>query len=165
MKLEGFSSDLEFMDPNLRQYVLASVKAVLTLKNGEPKIPKVLPPFLNDVESVSEEDLSFLSNQRTDLCRQRKKWSKVLDVPVFLNGEDLFRHHVLIPATTGRGKSNLVKVMLWHVVGNSNFGILVLDPHDEYYGRHTKVSKTIRMQRAMSCTTHLQRPRNKHSVD
>jgi len=29
MKLEGFSADLDFMDPNLRQYVLASVKAVL----------------------------------------------------------------------------------------------------------------------------------------
>jgi len=34
MKLEGFSADLEFMDPNLRNYVLASVKAVLTIKNG-----------------------------------------------------------------------------------------------------------------------------------
>jgi len=28
--------------------------------------------------------------------------------------------------------------MLWEVIGNSNFGILVLDPHDEYYGRHAK---------------------------
>jgi hypothetical protein len=51
---------------------------------------------------------------------------------------EAFTHHIIIPATTGRGKSNLVKVMLWSVLEQSSFGILVLDPHDEYYGRHTK---------------------------
>jgi DNA helicase HerA-like ATPase len=42
----------------------------------------------------------------------------------------------LIPAITGRGKSNLVKVMLWSVLDREEYGMLVLDPHDEYYGRH-----------------------------
>jgi DNA helicase HerA-like ATPase len=50
----------------------------------------------------------------------------------------MLTHHVLIPATTGRGKSNLVKVMLWSVLTQDSLGVLVLDPHDEYYGRHGK---------------------------
>jgi DNA helicase HerA-like ATPase len=62
--------------------------------------------------------------------------SKVLDVDVYLEGESFFTHHVLIPATTGRGKSNLVKVMLWSIIDKGRFGVLVLDPHDEYYGRN-----------------------------
>ena len=62
----------------------------------------------------------------------------MLEVGVYVNGEDMLTHHVLIPATTGRGKSNLVKVMLWSVLPQDSLGILVLDPHDEYYGRHGK---------------------------
>lgn len=49
----------------------------------------------------------------------------------------MFSHHVLIPATTGRGKSNLVKVMLYSMLGHVYTSALVLDPHDEYYGRNT----------------------------
>lgn len=138
MKLEGFNADLDFMDPNLRNYVLASVKSVLTIREGVPKIPKILPPFFSDIQPISEEDLRFLTKpENPAYLGNVRSGSKVLDVPVFLNGEDMFRHHVLIPATTGRGKSNLVKVMLWSIVGNNKFGILVLDPHDEYYGRHS----------------------------
>jgi DNA helicase HerA-like ATPase len=62
----------------------------------------------------------------------------LIDVDVKLDGESFFTHHVLIPATTGRGKSNLVKVMLWSTLNHRRFGILVLDSHDEYYGRDSK---------------------------
>jgi DNA helicase HerA-like ATPase len=61
-----------------------------------------------------------------------------MDVPVYLNGNEALVHHILIPSTTGRGKSNLLKVMLWSIIGQTKFGILVLDPHDEYYGRKGK---------------------------
>jgi DNA helicase HerA-like ATPase len=59
----------------------------------------------------------------------------MLDVEIFLPGEDVLSHHVLVPATTGRGKSNLTSVVLWNLVDKDYCGILVLDPHDEYYGR------------------------------
>ena len=62
--------------------------------------------------------------------------SNVLDVPVNINGKEAISHHILIPATTGRGKSNLVKVMLWNLIPKEYCGILVIDPHDEYYGRN-----------------------------
>lgn len=138
MKLEGFTGDLDFMDPALRNYIIASVKGVLTIKNNQPKIPKILPPFFSSIKMIEEDDLAFLSKPSDPVYLGNvRSGSKVLDVPVYLNGEDMLRHHVLIPATTGRGKSNLVKVMLWSALPNNKFGILVLDPHDEYYGRHS----------------------------
>ncbi len=66
---------------------------------------------------------------------QVRSGSKILDVPVYLDGDTAFTHHILIPATTGRGKSNLLKVILWSLMDIGKVGILVLDPHDEYYGR------------------------------
>lgn len=62
--------------------------------------------------------------------------SKVLETPVYIDALDAITHHILIPATTGRGKSNLVKVMLWSLADMDRVGMLVLDPHDEYYGRN-----------------------------
>jgi uncharacterized protein DUF87 len=60
----------------------------------------------------------------------------VAHTDVFVNGEDVIPHHILIPATTGRGKSNFIKVMFWNVLDKDFCGILVLDPHDEYYGKN-----------------------------
>lgn len=51
-----------------------------------------------------------------------------------MKGEEMLSHHVLIAAQTGRGKSNLVKVMLWEMMNYGNFGILILDVHNEYFG-------------------------------
>jgi DNA helicase HerA-like ATPase len=140
MKLEGVGADLDFLEPQLRNYVIAQVKAVLKVsKNGEPKIPKTLPAFFSTVRHVTEKDLWFLTKPKTPVYLGKvRSGSKVLDVDVYVNGEDMLTHHVLVPATTGRGKSNLVKVMLWSVLAQDSFGILVLDPHDEYFGRHGK---------------------------
>jgi DNA helicase HerA-like ATPase len=140
MKLEGMGAGLDFLEPQLRNYVIAQIKAVLRVgKDNELKIPKTLPTFFSAIRHVSEKDLWFLTKPRNPVYLGKvRSGSKVLDVGVYVNGEDMFTHHVLIPATTGRGKSNLVKVMLWSVLAQDSMGILVLDPHDEYYGRHGK---------------------------
>jgi DNA helicase HerA-like ATPase len=59
--------------------------------------------------------------------------SDVLKTEVSLEAKDVLTHHILIPATTGRGKSNLVKVMLYNILENEDCGILVFDPHNEYF--------------------------------
>jgi DNA helicase HerA-like ATPase len=143
MKLEGFRADLDFMDPALRNYILAEVKSVVTIKKEASKktayIPKTLPQFMNNVRPIEKADLDFIESPKNPLFLGNvRSGSKMLDVGVHLNGEDVFTHHLLIPATTGRGKSNLLKVMLWSVLDKNFCGILVLDPHDEYYGRHSK---------------------------
>jgi len=140
MKLEGLGADLDFLEPQLRNYVIAQIKAVLRVsKDNELKIPKTLPRFFSTIRHVTEKDLRFLTKPDNPVYLGKvRSGSKVLDVDVFVNGKDMLTHHVLIPATTGRGKSNLVKVMLWSVLAQDGLGILVLDPHDEYYGRHGK---------------------------
>ena len=73
--------------------------------------------------------------------------SQVLDTPVSLEALEVIIHHILIPATTGRGKSNLVKVILYNMMENENCGKLVFDPHNEYYGslkNHSESSKFLK---------------------
>ncbi|WEU40351.1 MAG: ATP-binding protein [Candidatus Odinarchaeum yellowstonii] len=141
LRLEGYgaSSDLNIMEPQLRHYVIASVKAVLRVKDGSPSIPKTLPNFLSSLRRIKPEDLRFLTKPDNPIyVGNLRSGSKVLDLPIYLNGPEVLAHHMLISATTGRGKSNLVKVMLWSLMDQDNFGVLVLDSHDEYYGRHGK---------------------------
>jgi len=88
------------------------------------------------VRTVAKKDLEFLSRPENPIyLGEIRSGSKIIDVKVYLNGLDALTHHILIPSSTGRGKSNLVKVMLWSMLNQDNFGILVLDPHDEYFGR------------------------------
>jgi DNA helicase HerA-like ATPase len=140
MQLEGYAGGrAEFMEKNLRSYVMAEVKALIVIPGdgGPPRTPKVLPTFFSNIYLVNKDDLGFIQKPKCPVFIGKvRSGSKVLDVDVHLNGVDMFTHHVLIPATTGRGKSNLVKVMLWSTIGKDDIGILVLDPHDEYFGRN-----------------------------
>lgn len=139
LELEGRGGSLEFFDESLRNYVLAEARAVALVSGDRVTIPKALPDFFSSVRHVMNEDLRFMDvPENTAYLGKVRSGSNVLDVPVRLNAQDLFTHHVLIPATTGRGKSNLVKVLLWSVVNDDNLGVLVLDPHDEYYGGRGK---------------------------
>jgi len=148
MKLEGYAADLGFMDPALRNYVIVQVKAVAKIEDNRVRIPKTLPPFMGNVRHVTKEDFDFLAKPPNPVFFGNiRSGSKVLEVPVYLNGLEVFTHHVLVPATTGRGKSNLVKVMLWDVLDKDFCGVLVLDPHDEYFGRHGKGLKDHPMSR------------------
>src|SRR5208337_2422575 len=46
MKLEGVGANMDFLEPQLRNYVIAQIKALLRVsKNSELKIPKTLPKF------------------------------------------------------------------------------------------------------------------------
>ncbi len=141
MQLEGYGGSMEFMEQDLRSYVLASVKALIVVEpiaagGFRLRVPKHLPPFFGCLRRVTREDLRFLERPANPvLLGHVRSGSRVLDAPVYLDAVEMFSHHVLIPATTGRGKSNLVKVMLHSTLSADRVGVLVLDPHDEYYGR------------------------------
>jgi hypothetical protein len=140
LRLEGFGTNLEFLEPQLRNYVLAEVKAMAHVRgNGEDaqvKIPKILPSFFQTIRPVQKDDLKFLTQPKDPVYLGKvRSGSKIIDLDVYLPSVEVFSHHVLIPATTGRGKSNLVRVMMWSVLDLESVGALVLDPHDEYYGR------------------------------
>ncbi|UCH02929.1 MAG: ATP-binding protein [Candidatus Bathyarchaeota archaeon] len=138
VKLEGRGGGLQFLEPQLRNYVIAEGKTVLRISDNI-SVPKILPDFFNTVRYTTKQDLEFLSVPENPVYMGKiRSGSKIIDIDVYLDGLDAFTHHILIPSTTGRGKSNLVKVMLCSILGQDRFGMLVLDPHDEYYGRSGK---------------------------
>ena len=136
MKLEENTS-MEFFDAKLRNYNLALLKTMIDIKGNNASVCKSLPDFFSEIREVRGEDLAFLTKPKNPMfIGKLRSGSKMLDVDIFLDGVDVFTHHILIPATTGRGKSNLTSCMLWDTLDKDYCGILVLDPHDEYYGRN-----------------------------
>ncbi len=135
LKLEE-NADMEIFDAHLRNYQLALLKNVVAIHGKTARLSKQLPPFFSEVREVTQDDLSFFTQPEHPLfVGKLRSGSKALDVSDFLEGDKVLAHHVLIPATTGRGKSNLTSCMLWEAADKDYCGMLVLDPHDEYYGR------------------------------
>lgn len=136
MKLES-ENDLELMDAELRNYTLAFLKPLLTLEGGKLKVCKTLPDFFSSAREVDASDTSFLEKPDSPLLvGNLRSGSRVLDSGVFINGEKALSHHILIAAQTGRGKSNLMSCLLLSALQEDYAGFLILDPHDEYYGRN-----------------------------
>lgn len=150
---DAADAQVSFYEPDIVNYVIASVKPLVRVARADNRggnnnnnstasvtTPKALPPFHSVLRPVTSRDLEFLEENRNGLfVGSIRSGSQVIeDAMVRLPLKDVFTHHVLIPATTGRGKSNLVKTMLWHVMDSdsaADVGILVLDAHDEYYGK------------------------------
>lgn len=138
MRLES-GEELKWMEPELRHYTIALAKSLLTITKDDSKISKTLPKFFSEVRQVVKEDLHFLEKPSRPLyLGDLRSGSQKIDFPIYLKGDDVLSHHILVAATTGRGKSNLTSVLLWNNVNEDYAGILVLDPHDEYYGRNRK---------------------------
>lgn len=138
VNLEQGGINAEFYEPEFVNYVLARIKPLARVSKSDEKVtlPKSLPMFFNKLRLVQSSDLTFLKRGGEQIYLGKiRSGSKIIDADVWLKAEDVFTHHVLIPATTGRGKSNLVKTILWHVLDSNKVGALVLDAHDEYYGR------------------------------
>jgi len=136
MNLEE-NTEFEIFDANLRNYMLAIMKSLVIIKDKAVLVSKSMPQIFSEIREINKSDLSFLAKPKNPLfVGNLRSGSKLLDVPIFLDGEKVFSHHILIAGTTGRGKSVLVSNLLWNSIGRDYCGILVLDPHDEYYGRN-----------------------------
>ena len=136
MNLE--EEDFNILDEKLRNYQIAFLKPLLSYEklSRQVKSCKKLPPFFSKIREITKDDLSFITKPLSPFyLGNLRSGSKEMDFAVFLPGRDVLSHHVLIPASTGKGKSNLVSCMLWDILKKDYAGMLVLDPHDEYYGR------------------------------
>jgi uncharacterized protein len=147
LKLEGYGDNLEVMQPKLRNYLVARAKSLLYVEKTDEdeyriKSPKRPPSFFNDIQSINNDHLGFLKpddmKNSIYLGDIRSGSTVKNDVNVHIDLIKSLTHHIFIPATTGRGKSNLVRVMLWSILESEGAGILVLDPHNEYYGDNIK---------------------------
>ncbi|USN45080.1 MAG: ATP-binding protein [Candidatus Woesearchaeota archaeon] len=134
--ISGFSLEndqhTDFLEPELRNYTLAKIKNVLTITQGVPSAPKQVPPFFGMVRKLKESDVPFLSKHSMTFGLLRSG-SEEFSVPVTLDATKVFTHHLLITGTTGKGKSVLMKNVLWHAATQSSLSLLVFDPHNEYY--------------------------------
>lgn len=150
LKLEE-ENDLDLFDSNLRNYTLASLKPMISINGNNAKLCKILPEFFSSVREVEKEDLKFLTKPKNSLYFGKlRSGSKAIDLDISLDGEMVLSHHILISGTTGRGKSVLMSNLLWSCIDSDYCGMLVLDPHDEYYGRnklglkdHNKTEKVV----------------------
>ncbi len=136
-ELEHPEAKTEIFMKKTRLYNLALLKNLLLIKEGRPTLGKKLPKVFSLLRSLEARDLDFLRTEKDELfLGYVRSGSKNLGVKVFIDGKKMLTHHVLIAATTGRGKSNLAANLLWNLAGNDYAGVLVLDPHDEYYGKN-----------------------------
>jgi uncharacterized protein len=122
--------ELSLSDSNLRTYTLATLKALLTLPGL--RSPKTMPAVFSTLHTVQATDIRFEQPQHALFLGNLRSGSKELPLPVTLNGREALSHHVLIAATTGRGKSNLMKVLLQDLLEKDVASMLVFDPHSEY---------------------------------
>ncbi|HLG31093.1 MAG TPA: DUF87 domain-containing protein, partial [Candidatus Brocadiales bacterium] len=135
LKLEE-SGELELEDKELRNYTIAVLKPLITINGKDIKLCKTLPGFFSYVRGPEPEDLAFLVKpDHALLAGFLRSGSRIIEIPIFLDAQEVLSHHVLIPAQTGKGKSNLAMCLLLENMSQPVAGMLVLDPHDEYYGR------------------------------
>ncbi len=136
MNLE--EDEFNILDEKLRNYQIAFLKPMLSYQKVSKQVRscKKLPPFFSKVREITKDDLSFITKPVDPFyLGNLRSGSKEMDFAVYLPGKEVLSHHVLIPASTGKGKSNLVSCLLWDILKKNYAGVLVLDPHDEYYGR------------------------------
>jgi hypothetical protein len=85
------------------------------------------------VSAPTDADLSFLRERMGDVEIGRlRSGEDTIDLPVGIRGETL-PSHVGVFATTGMGKSNLMKVLAGQLLAASGrYAMLLFDPHGEY---------------------------------
>ncbi|MCK5040005.1 MAG: ATP-binding protein [Candidatus Aenigmarchaeota archaeon] len=145
MHLENEENDeIAFFDSDLRSYIIVNMKNLAVIEKRENdkyrvKAPKTLPDFFSNIYRLSEKDICFLKKPAEPLYLGKlRSGSNVFEKDVYLDANDVLSHHILFCATTGKGKSNFIKNMLWHNIEVTSNGMLVLDAHDEYFGRGGK---------------------------
>lgn len=137
MRLDRENAKYDLHDRHERLYQVAACTPLGFIDRAErpPRLrkPKTLPPQFSRVRRLAPEDLTFLAFYEQDLpLGNLRSGSHTLAQPVGIHGRFL-PHHLGVFATTGMGKSNLMKVLAASVLGSRRYGMLVFDPHGEYY--------------------------------
>ncbi|MGB1585676.1 MAG: ATP-binding protein [Thermoplasmatota archaeon] len=129
--LAGADDDLVLFDRERRLYRTVVASPLGYLDDGFRK-PKTLPDHFAAVERPRPGDFTFLSPAEGDLVLGAlRSGDDALDDRIGLDPRALAQH-VGIFATTGMGKSNLLKVLAGSCLDSGQVGLLVLDPHGEY---------------------------------
>jgi DNA helicase HerA-like ATPase len=121
-------------DPEQRLYKVATCAPLGYVDpGGEFRKPKSLPAQFARVTAPTTEDFAFLRGRMGDLrVGSLRSGEDTIDLEVGIRGETL-PSHVGVFATTGMGKSNLMKVLAGTVLeSQGRYALLLFDPHGEY---------------------------------
>ncbi len=133
MLMDEQSKDYELQDRARRLYKLGICTPLGYCRGTEFKKPKTIPSHFSRVRRATSEDFDFLKKSMGDLSVGRlRSGEEVTDFEVCINGK-AFASHVGVFATTGMGKSNLMKSLAASNISTGKYGLLILDPHGEYY--------------------------------
>ncbi len=124
----------ELHDPEQRLYKIARCAPLGYIDAaGEFRKPKSLPAQFARVTAPTADDFAFLREQMGDVrIGNLRSGEDTIDLEVGIKGETL-TSHVGVFATTGMGKSNLMKVMAGQILAaQGKYACLLFDPHGEY---------------------------------
>ena len=132
---DAAGASYELRDPEQRLYKVARCAPLGYIDGGgEFRKPKSLPSQFVRVTSPTPEDFAFLRERMGDLrIGLLRSGEDTIDLEVGIRGETL-ASHVGVFATTGMGKSNLMKVLAGTVLeSQGRYATLLFDPHGEYH--------------------------------
>jgi DNA helicase HerA-like ATPase len=139
-----------------RTYRIASCRCLgyLTPDGQAFRKPKSLPTQFSRVVAPEAADFEFLRTRMGDLpVGHLRSGESEVDFEVGIPGASL-ASHVGVFATTGMGKSNLVRVLAAGAMrAEGRYGLLIVDPHGEYRSaliRHPWASQRLRTYAARS---------------
>jgi DNA helicase HerA-like ATPase len=121
-------------DPEQRLYKVATCQPLGYIDAaGEFRKPKSLPAQFARVTAPTPQDFAFLHERMGDLrIGLLRSGEDTIDLEVGIKGETL-TSHVGVFATTGMGKSNLMKVLAGQILSSQGrYACLLFDPHGEY---------------------------------
>jgi DNA helicase HerA-like ATPase len=137
-----------------RTYRVAECRCLgyLTADRTEFRKPKSLPTQFSRVVSPEPEDFAFLRTRMGDLgVGLLRSGETVVDFEVGIPGDSL-ASHVGVFATTGMGKSNLMRVLASGIMRRQGrYALLLVDPHGEYraaLARHPWARERLRVYAA-----------------
>lgn len=127
---------LSFINSEQRNYLMLKLKPIVTINNGNVQTPKRLPPQFSSLRTLKKVDLKNVFSKQGLKLGNIRSGADSKDMPITLDIEKTMTHHILVSGTTGKGKSVLMKNLLWSCTSSNKCGNLVFDPHDEYFGRN-----------------------------
>lgn len=149
---------VNFYEPETPNYTLATAKPLVATRGSRRGKPKSLIGAFTPVRRATHEDLSFMVGRGPGrlYMGQVRSGSKTIQGDGFwMDAKSAVSHHILVVASTGRGKSNFIKCMLWGLLGAGGVGMLVLDAHGEYY---SGLSSHPRARDSLACYTSSSKP-------
>ncbi len=131
--LDEKNEKYELREKDRRLYKICICKPLGYVKNGKFYKPKTLPSHFCMVRRANRYDYKFLEKYMGDIeIGKLRSGEREIEVKVGIKG-DLIPYHIGIFATTGMGKSNLMRVFTASAMNIGKYGILIVDPHGEYY--------------------------------